>query len=389
MAKLKTLFLIVLSLGFFLLPMVFWPWAQVVYEVPRVWFFCRWIEVLTIISLFIFKINNLKKRQAHIVFLIFLFFLIATLSSLFGVDIKKSLTGNFFRWDGLTTYFHFFILFLLITLFWQEEWKKYLTIVFISTSSLISLLAVGSAVLRKGLIVAPIFGQPVFLAGYLLITFPFLFYLFKTSRFLGHKLIIGFLMLLQSTAICLTGALGAVLGLVIFIVLVIVAGIKKAKRFKIIFGVLFFIFILGTSLLIIKYKNRGDFVAESRQRIFTKIILGWTKRPFFGYGWANVDYAFEASIWPIELTQDVYVDKAHSTLLETLATTGIIGLISYLSIIFLSIKRLIFHIENKKNRLWWKTIFLVFILYLFHSQTNVISISEEVFFWFILGLTTI
>jgi hypothetical protein len=35
---------------------------------------------------------------------------------------------------------------------------------------------------------------------------------------------------------------------------------------------------------------------------------------------------------------------------------------------------------------WYRMLLASFLLYLFHSQTNVISISEEVIFWLILGI---
>ena len=106
-----------------------------------------------------------------------------------------------------------------------------------------------------------------------------------------------------------------------------------------------------------------------------------------GYGWANVDYAFETGGWPMRFNNDVYVDKAHSEILEVLVTTGIPGLLIYLSFLSFFLNGLITKYQKSNNKLWNFTLISGVVLYLFHSQTNVISIVEEIVFWLILGLT--
>ena len=85
---------------------------------------------------------------------------------------------------------------------------------------------------------------------------------------------------------------------------------------------------------------------------------------------------------------DIYLDKAHSSILEVFATTGIIGLSIYLCIIIYVLRRLFLLAfqTDRSQQLWYKTILLVFLLFLFHSQTNVISIAEELYFWFVIGV---
>lgn len=105
-----------------------------------------------------------------------------------------------------------------------------------------------------------------------------------------------------------------------------------------------------------------------------------------GYGWANVDYAFEEIEWPLSTTDDIYLDKAHSEILETLVTTGVVGLVIYLVIVVFLLKKSIKNMIQSKNGVWEFTILSVLILYLFHSQTNIISIAEQMFFWFVVGI---
>lgn len=125
---------------------------------------------------------------------------------------------------------------------------------------------------------------------------------------------------------------------------------------------------------------------QDRERIYRKVFIGALKRPVFGWGWANVDYAFESNDWPIKVYHDVYVDKAHSEILEVLVTTGIPGLLIYLSLLIIFVKELIVKYKKSRDKLWNFTLISGVVLYLFHSQTNVISIMEEIVFWLILGI---
>jgi len=67
-------------------------------------------------------------------------------------------------------------------------------------------------------------------------------------------------------------------------------------------------------------------------------------------------------------------------LLEILVTTGFFGLVSYLFILSRGFANLF-----KRRGDFSKILLLSLVLFVFHSQTNVISIAEELIFWFILG----
>ena len=135
--------------------------------------------------------------------------------------------------------------------------------------------------------------------------------------------------------------------------------------------------------------NSQSFIAEGRMRIYRNIFTGALKRPLFGYGWANVDSAFESSVWPLKFNNDVYVDKAHSEFLEIFATTGIPGLIIYLILIGSVLIKLWKSHKTSTDKDWEITLISILILYLFHSQTNVISITEQIIFWIIIGVTLV
>ena len=117
------------------------------------------------------------------------------------------------------------------------------------------------------------------------------------------------------------------MGTILFIIGNLALGRERVKKLVSIIAILSFVLLF---FLYFKQAKSLGFVAEGRERIIRKILLGVAKKPIIGWGWANVDYAFEEGIWPIKLEHEVYVDKAHSMFLEILTTTGIIGLSVYI-----------------------------------------------------------
>lgn len=408
---------LVFLFGLFLLPLVFWPWAAVPYEIPKVWFFQRWVEVLGIMG-FLGGIREMRGRKGSLklVFGVWLFVLVATVSSIFGADFGKSLIGNYYRSDGLLTLFHLAGLFFFLIVFWEQRWEKPIIKVFAWSSLLLSswtlLLGAkywiwgnwgsplgftprgiwgnwGGAVFGKA--IGGTFGNPNFLAGYLVVTLPFVF-----SFFGGRRVTRMIAFLMQAGAIALTQSAGGILGIIIFaagwyFLLHKGANLRRDRKKLLFFGGLsalaisLFILFFGLNTFR-KPRSQFDFFPESRPRIWTKAVLSFVKRPALGWGWANFDYAFSSIDWPLKVEADVYVDKAHSGLLEVLVSMGIVGLGIYLFLAIRSIREIRKRTGEAENKEFFGTILLAFLLFLFHSQTNVISINEEVIFWLILGI---
>lgn len=379
-------------LGLFLLPFVFWPFATVPFEIPRVWFVQRWIEVLGALGLLvgIWSLSP-KRTDSKLILLVTLFVFIAFISSSFGVDFRKSFWGNPYRSDGLFTLFHLVGFFFFLILFWRPSWQKPTVVAISAGSILVSLLSLflavrfyilgDASILNWDGAIGGTFGQPKFLAGYLLVTLPFLAYL-------GNRWTLFF----QYCAIIFTFAASAILSILLFWAGWLFLG-KERGISRVLIPVVLVLAILGGIFFVWQNKpkfplnsTQTEFTVhpESRERIIVKGVYGFLQKPVLGWGFANFDYAFNSTVWPMKLGNDVYVDKAHSTFLEVLVTTGAIGLGVYLLIIGWVFWRLVKNRNEDKK--WYKALFLVFLLYLFHAQTNVISIGEELFFWLVLGI---
>ncbi len=358
----KTIFFI----GLIIFPLIFWPWAKIPYEIPRVWFVNRWVEILGTAALIdlLRKKNTIinSKIDGKLLGLAIIFFLWAAAASILGPDLPKSVWGNYYRGDGLFTLTHLAGLFLFTAIFWQSSWQKFTFQAIAAGSLAISALAI---------IGLTTFGQPNFLAGYLAVTLPFIW---EKLRNRWSKITV----ILPIAAIGITKSWGGVLGIIIFFTYLIAKKLSRSIRLAVIstLGIMMiFAAAYFWKTVWSQPYSRRPFVPESRERIIRSVLNGVWQRPLTGWGWANVDYAFETNPWPMKFQSDIYLDKAHSTILEVFATTGVIGLAIYLLLI---------------SRAVWlsrrTTIFLPLVLYLFYSQTNVTSIATEVIFWMILGI---
>ncbi|TSC89454.1 MAG: Uncharacterized protein G01um10145_611 [Microgenomates group bacterium Gr01-1014_5] len=386
--------------GIFLLPFIVWPASPTPFEVPRVWVFSRWVELLVFLLVFnLGKIQN--KPNVWLLFLTLAFFLIEAGASWFGVDWTKSLIGNYYRADGLITLLHSVILVFFLALFWTKSYSRTLAYVFLFSSALVSFWALDEFIslhfLRNLSIpnfsgaVGASFGQPNFLSGYLLVGLPFSFYAYTLNSG-GFRALVRIGIILQVLAVFLTMSWGGILGLILLLLFYFLLSGKKLAV-KISLGLVLSLTLAGA--LFYYAQSRPKFVAgfqeialhpQSRERIIKNTLYAFNLKPFAGWGRSNFDYAFTANPNDTRYGSDVYVDRAHSVLAETAISSGVIGLTAYLSLAIFALVLILVRLRKGKDTGWNKALLISLLLYLFHSQTNVISINEEFFFWLIAGI---
>ena len=288
-------------IGLFILPFVYCPKAVIPYEIPRVWFFIGWVEIMVLIALSRDQIRkgNLNRKLA---FLTLTLFPIALISSILGTDFNKSLVGNYYRSDGLVTLVHLIAFSIAAFLYFgRKTFEKVPHFIFWG-SSLVSMLAIldnfrlnilnDLAIHNFYGIVGSTFGQPVFLAGYLLTTLPFGMYLYKVSDGKLRKIYTA-LIVLQALTILLTRSWGASLGLIVIVVCWIFYFGRRHRGVYL--GLFSILFVLGSLVFLVVQRRiienlPNKFIAESRVRIYTKGFLAFTKRPILGWGWANFEF---------------------------------------------------------------------------------------------------
>lgn len=374
---------------FVALPLVFWPLAEIPYELPRVIF----VQVIGLLALLITGIMLVNKKitfnhnKQYVIPSLFILWAMA--SSIWGGDPLKSWVGNYFRNDGLITLTALFLWMLFLSKLVVN--KQQIARAIWSGGLVVSCLAIlewytgtffgFSSGGWSDHAVGATFGQPNFLGGYLAVTLGFGIYLLSQTSKLWQKIIVLVSIVTVLLGIGTTQSWGAIITVVV--VFVSWWGLTKKSLIKLVLVVMGIAGSVGITWYQLQHWQ-ADVYPDSRLRIVRQLLVAWQQRPLLGWGWANVDYAFESNSWPIDFQHDVYVDKAHSTLLEVLVTTGLVGMLIYLIMIGV-IGRKYYQKANKDA--WAQTLFVVLIAYIIHSQTNVISIGEEFIFWTILGVS--
>lgn len=88
---LKNLMKLLFFAGLVFLPLIYWPKAEIPYEIPKVVFVQYWVRILMLVGLIsLFRSANKKKINAKIITVILFYVLIASVSSFLGVDPMKS-----------------------------------------------------------------------------------------------------------------------------------------------------------------------------------------------------------------------------------------------------------------------------------------------------------
>lgn len=117
----------------------------------------------------------------------------------------------------------------------------------------------------------------------------------------------------------------------------------------------------------IRQANRKS-IWDNRSLIWSEGLKAISKRPILGYGQENFELVF-----PKE--RHMKVDNAHNIFLETAVSSGIIGLLLFITIIMVAFKKANF------------TIKMSLLAFLIVSQLNPLSIVEIALFWFLLGMS--
>ncbi len=76
----------------------------------------------------------------------------------------------------------------------------------------------------------------------------------------------------------------------------------------------------------------SEFQNEGRAYIWPMAIKGFKQRPILGWGQENFNYIFNANYNPHMWSQEQWFDRAHSVYLDWLVSSGLVGLLAYLSL---------------------------------------------------------
>ena len=331
-------------------PLIIWRTSFFPFVTPKTIYFRILVEIIFAAYLFLaMSFSQYRPRINILAISIFLFIGVLVLTSYLGINFERSFWSTYERMTGLFTMFHLLAFFIILTSVFQkrEDWEKILaTSIIVGVLLSLYVLLTSQQLSTRG---GGTIGNTSFMATYLLFDIFFAIILFLVKRgdwriFSGISLAILLPTLLTSSA---RGAIISFSGglVLLFLGYLIFSEKKILKRTGIV--LIFFLIILGIILAIYQplfVKNKIKAISrdmEPRFIVWKKAWKGFLERPIFGWGPENFNVVFLKFFNPCmflgECGGEIWFDRVHNVILDTLITTGIVGILSYLLIFAIAI----------------------------------------------------
>jgi O-antigen ligase len=373
---------------------------------PKSLYFFLFAEIIFFCWLIlVFNFSAFRPKKNIILIFLSVYLLILLLSTIFGVNPSYSFWSKHERMTGLLMHLHLFGFFLaLSSTFDKEEFKKFFVVsIFVAIlSGLIGISNVKEPTMRGGGMI----GNESFLGTYLLFNCFFALYLYFSS--LGWKRNFGLISFIILTVfLLLTGIKLENQTFLNSLFLIFYKSGARAAKISLYGGIAFLFLlwltiqkkrplkILGLSILIpsailisfalysIMFQPNSFFrhliekeIGSFGGRFYVWEIAqkGFFDKPLLGWGPENFEFAFQKYFNPCfgqgECGRDVWYDRAHNVIFDTLTTTGILGLISYFFVFFSIFYVLWKNFLRKKIDFWEAGIFTsLFVAYFIQNLT--------------------
>lgn len=387
------------------------------------------VLVLALLAIWIFLLAiDFKKYRPkfNLLFIALTIFIIAIfLSAVFGLDFYRSFWGNAERTEGFLNIFYFYLFSVSIFSVLKNKPGIFKTLIFVS---LIASLAISAFPILQKLNILKVlsgdsldrasgtFGNPTFLAGYLLVHLflatAFLFYnLNRRKKFFSViNLITIFIFLVDGVVFVWTQTRGSFIGLFIGLLVALVLSLFVLnKRQKIWIGgfLLLIGFLIGLFLAFrpaiansplakdipmigrLSTVSLSDGTTRSRLATWGWSLDWWQKRPIFGAGqdmfYSVFDNNYSANNYAIMSER---FDRAHNKYIDVLVMNGIVGFISYLFLLVAIIMAVVRRIKKSETlflKIFWLAIFGLFIAYFVHNFFVFDTPANSLIFYFLLG----
>lgn len=320
--------------------------------------------------LLIIKYPAYRPRRSYITWGLILYFLAILLSAVAGRDFNLSFWSNAERMLGFFHLFHFLLFyFIIITAFRKAKDWEHLFSVSVLVGALVSIFGIIKAY------PASTIGNAAYVAGLMIFDIFFALWLLIKSKkwwtriLYGSALIFLFIGLVRAD---ISGAFaGLVLGLLAFGYILATRSENKKMKYWTISLVAFFILVLS---LLFTFRNQPaldnsrlgkmlrDFSSDNvtlntRMLSWVSAYLDFKHHPILGTGYGNYAATFDRYFNPSFFEygrNETYFDRAHNNLIEIASTTGLVGLLSYLSI-FVALFYYLFGANKEKRFKTWET----------------------------------
>lgn len=365
------------------------------YITSKTIFFRMVIDIVMPFFLFlIIKYPAYRPRKSWLFYSLLIFNAVVLITSIFGINILKSMFGDLERMWGVFTLLHFLAFFtILISVFKEERhWQALFRITIIS-ADLVALYGLAQRfgvnfIIRSGIArIESTLGNAAFIGGYFLLIMGLTAIALHNYYLQNKKLSYFYLfsLVIQFFTFFFAGIRGAYIAFIFSIFLLLVALIlyQKNKTRKIIFFGILVALIAGYFFL---YFNRfkpwvnedtylsrlTSIVTTTTNSVRTRFVSwgaginGWKSTPLLGIGMENYGYYFDKYLPPRFYSfsrTETWFDRAHNAVVEVMVANGLLGLISYLLIfIFIFFYLLKIYRQDKEKNFFVTLIFSLIVM---------------------------
>jgi len=378
-------------------------------KITIVYFFTGIIFLFWVFKVFKNKKINFPKNKITILALLFL--LANIISFIFSIHPYTSMAGNYWRMNGgifsLLAYLILFLIFIEVFSEKEKSVEKFILAIILS-GFIISLYGIFSN-WQQGMWVtraASTFGQPNFFAAFIALLLPLTLSCFlKEKKYFFWKLFFLAIFLIDAFVLILTLSRSAWFGAGIsLLILLISLGRKILLLNKKMLFIIVLLFVLITIPLHKQIHSRLNLLLFKELKSPQGILQGTFSLRFFA--WQGAWEIFKDNIF-VGTGPETFIfsfpkyrnpkinqhiewglkfDKAHNEILGILANTGIVGFLTYLTLIFFTLKQTFY---SKIKPMLAKSLGASLVAILTTNLFSFSSVTVSLYFWLILGMIVV
>ncbi|OGF25991.1 hypothetical protein A2303_02605 [Candidatus Falkowbacteria bacterium RIFOXYB2_FULL_47_14] len=310
------------------------------------------IEIMTIFWIaFIIKYPEYRPKKQWITVGLVAFLAIITLSAITGLDFNLSFWGDVERMLGVFHVLHFLALYLIIiTVF--REWKDWKMLFIFSVA--VALMETNTISKKQGMTYGTI-GNTAYVSGYLIFNMYFCLLLLwkERNKYLRWLWLLPLPFFFRGFTIADTSGAYVGLGFSIIFAFFLYGILHHNKKIK---AATLTVCILSSVFVAYFFIIQRDSFLTRRSPVFNRIVtdvnlqkntfqtrlISWRtalkdfpNHPFLGTGFGNFAITFDKHFDPhfYDYTRgETYFDRAHNNVIDIGSTSGLLGLLAYLSI---------------------------------------------------------
>ncbi|XOB41361.1 MAG: O-antigen ligase family protein [Candidatus Nealsonbacteria bacterium] len=331
-------------------PVIVYRYSFFPFVTPKTIYFRILVEIMLAAYLILMLLFPRYRPKPNIILTsILIFILVLILTSVLGINFERSFWSTYERMTGIFTFLHLLAFFVILTSTFKErkDWEKILAVsVLVGVILCIGVLTNSELSTRGGGTI----GNTSFMAAYLLFNVFFALVLFLTKKSSFLRVFSGISLLFLVPTLLISTARGAIISFWSGLFLILLGYLIFSKKKKLQKAGVFLIFclvILGIAALIVQpsfLKNKVESILKDMKPRFVVWETAWKgflERPLFGWGPENFNVVFTKFFNPCmflsECGGEIWFDRVHNIVLDTLVNSGIIGLLSHLLIFAVSI----------------------------------------------------